>query len=107
MVFDDQGNVVLALAQRRHGDREHVQAKQEVTAEASLPYRLVEVAVGGGDHACVGLQRLGASHSLELALLQHTEECDLKRRRQLADLVEEDCPSAGERSAPYAAPRPP
>ena len=43
IVFGDQGDVVLALAQRRHGDREHVQAKQEVAAEASLPHRLVEV----------------------------------------------------------------
>ena len=31
-----------------------------------------------------------AAHALELALLQHAQEGDLDRRRQLADLVEED-----------------
>ena len=44
-----------------------------------------------------------AAHALELALLQHAQEGDLDRRRQLADLVEEDRAAGGQLEAALAA----
>ena len=48
----------LALAQRRHHDREDVQAEEEIGAEAPGGDLLLEVAVGRRDHAHVDLARL-------------------------------------------------
>src|SRR5262245_63513149 len=56
----EQRDVLAALAQRGHLDRDHVQAVEEVLAEAPLADRELEVLVGGGDDAHVdrdGLRR--------------------------------------------------
>jgi len=45
--------------------------------------------VRGGEHADVDRDRLGRAHRLDLALLDRAKELGLQRRRQLADLVEE------------------
>ena len=63
---------------------------KQVGAELPLTHRLLQVPVGGRDHARVRAQRLVAADALELALLEHAQECDLDGRRQLAHLVEED-----------------
>ena len=64
--------------------------KKQVRAEPPLADRFLQVPVGGRHHASVRPQRLAAAHALELALLEHAQEGDLDRRRQLAHLVEED-----------------
>jgi hypothetical protein len=46
-------------------------------------------AVGRGDHPHVDLDGLVAADALELALLEEAEQLDLGRRREIADLVEE------------------
>ena len=48
-----------------------------------------EVAVGGGDHAHVHLDRVRVADALELALLQHAQQLHLQRRAHRADFVEE------------------
>ena len=50
---------------------------------------VVEVAVGRGDHAEIDLDGARAADRHDLALLQHAEQCGLRARRQVADLVEE------------------
>ena len=68
--------------------------------------RVVEVAVGRGDDAHVDVQRLVAADALERALLQEAQELHLRRRRDLADLVEEErAPGRPARSGPRAARR--
>ena len=59
-----------------------------------------EIAVGGGDHADVGLQRARAAEALELALLQHAQELRLHGRAHLADLVEEQDAAGGQLDLP-------
>ena len=44
-----------------------------------------------------------AAHALELALLQHAQERDLDRRRQVSHLVEEDRAAGGQLEAALAA----
>ena len=52
------GDVVAALAQRRQADGDHVQAVVEVLAEAAGADLVLQVPVGGGEHADVdGLAR--------------------------------------------------
>src|SRR5450756_2754588 len=64
------GNVLDALAQRRHRNRKHVQAVEQVLAEASGFHVGDQVAVGGGDDAHVDLYILACADRLDLAFLQ-------------------------------------
>ena len=99
-VVGQQQDVGLALAQRRHEDREHVQPVVEILAELAGGDRLLQILVGGGDQADVGADRLGAAQPLELALLQHAQQLDLRREVQLADLVQEQRAAVGQLEAP-------
>ena len=51
----------------------------------------------------VGLDRLGAAEPLELALLQHAQQLDLRRQVDVADLVEEQRAALGQLEAPLLA----
>jgi len=95
-VVGQQRNVGAPLAQRGHEDLEHVQPVIEVLAEAARLHGQLEVLVGGGDHPHVDLHGLDSAQSLELALLQHAQQLDLGRRRQLADLVQEQRAAVGQ-----------
>ncbi len=107
-VADQRGNVALALAQRRQRHRHHVEPVVEVLAEAPGLHLGGQVAVGGRHQAHVDLQRLGAAHALELAVLQHPQQLDLQRGGDLADLVEEaGCRRRPARSGPRGGPAAP
>ena len=82
-------HVVDAVAQRRHPDRDDVDPVVEVLAEPPFLDRLLEVDVGRGDQAELGLDRLGAADPLDLALLDRAQQLGLQVEPQVADLVEE------------------
>ena len=84
------GEVVAPLAQRRHRQRDDVEAEVEILAERALAMACLEIAVGGGDHADVDLDAAPRADALDDLLLQHAQQLGLQRRRQLADLVEKD-----------------
>ena len=71
-------------------DRDHVQAVEEVLAEAARRDLGGEVLVRGRDHAHVDLHDPIAADGPHLAILQHAQELHLERRAHLGDLVEED-----------------
>ena len=98
-VVGQEQDVGLPLAQRRHEDREHVQPVVEVLAELARRNGLLEVLVGGGHQPDVGADRLGAAQALELPLLQHAQQLDLRRQIQLADLVEKQRAALGQLEA--------
>ncbi len=98
-----QRDVRGALAQRRHVDREDVQAEEEVAAESPLPNGLLEISVRRSDDARVGAQGLRAPHPLELPLLKHAQQGDLYRRREIPDLVQKDRAPARQLETPPAA----
>ena len=98
----EQADVVAALAQRRHLDGKNVEPVIEILAEFAFPRRLLEIAIGGGDHANVDFLRPRAAHGLKLPFLQHAQQLDLEVDGQLADLVEKDRATVGERKATFA-----
>src|SRR5690606_10478825 len=69
-----------------------VQAIEEVLAEAARVDFLLQVAIGGGNHAHVHLDGLATADALELLFLQDAQQLHLKLRTDLANLVEEDRP---------------
>ena len=58
-----------------------------------------QVAVGRGDHPHVHANRLGAAQPRDLVLLQDAQQLDLRGRRQIADLVQEQRPAVGQLEA--------
>ena len=84
------GMSVGAIAQRRHAQRHHIQSMVEVFAKRAAPGLRRQIAIGGRDQPDVQLVSARAAHALELALLQHAQQLGLQRRREFADLVEED-----------------
>jgi hypothetical protein len=80
-MLGEQQDVLPALAQRGQADGEHGEAIVEVVAEPALGHRRVEVAVGGGDEADVGLEGRRAAHPFVLPFLEHTEELALHGQR--------------------------
>ena len=88
-VVGQQQEVGLPIAQRRHEDREHVQPVVQVLAERAVRERLLHVLVRRRDEPDVHLDGFGPAHALELALLQHAQELDLRGQVDVADLVKE------------------
>jgi len=58
-------------------------------------HRRLQINVGGGDDAHIGLARLFVAEALELALLQHAQQLGLCRQRQFADFVEKQRAALG------------
>ena len=79
-VRDQPRDVRAPLAERRHLDRDHVQAIEQVLAEPPGRHLGLHVAMGRRDHPHVDGDGLLAAHPLELPLLQHPQQLDLHRR---------------------------
>src|SRR5262245_26587735 len=98
-VLDEQGNVFRAFAQGGQLQRKDVQSVEEVCSELAPRDGLFQISIGRGDHSDVGADRTAASHALELAFLQDSQQRDLGLRRKLADFVQKDAPSVCELEA--------
>ena len=90
-----QHHVVLAFAQRRHAQAQHVEAVVEIFAEAALLHRFFQIHVGGGKHAYIQLDQLAAAHALQRAFLQEAQQAGLCVQRQIAHFVEKDGATRG------------
>ena len=94
-MLDQRRDVLGALPQRRHREREDDDAVVEILAERALAHQCVEVAVGGRDDAHVDGDRAIAADPLDLALLEHAQQLGLHGGRHVADLVEEERAALG------------
>ena len=79
----------MALPQRRHFDPDHRQPVPKILAELAFLHQFVEVAVGGRHDPHVDLLRSRRADRTNLALLQKTQQLQLKALVYLADLIEE------------------
>ena len=89
-------DVLAAFAQRRNVQRQHVQAIEQVFAEAPLGDFFAQIAVGGGDDAHVQLDVATPAQAFHPAFLQHAQQLGLQAERQLADLVEQQGAAVGQ-----------
>src|SRR5262249_39668234 len=76
-VLHEQGNVLAAFAQGGQLQRKDVQSIEEVRSELASGDSLFQISIGRSDHSHVGADRPAASHALELALLQDSQQRDL------------------------------
>ena len=80
-----------ALAERRDVQPDDVETVEEVFAEPPLRDEGLEVCIGSGDDADVGLLRLRLADRVHLARLEESEQLGLDVRSGFADFVEEQC----------------
>src|SRR5262249_37565758 len=78
-----------ALAQRWNDNQDAVETKEQVTPESSRPHLGFEIAVGGRNEPDVDRTRLQTADAPDLLFFDHSQQLDLNRSRQLANLVEE------------------
>src|SRR5229473_3503130 len=88
-VFDQQRDVRSSFSKRRYLDREDVQPIKQITAERASADGGLQVTIGGCNYPNVSADSTTAADTLELMLLQNTQECDLSLRWKLSDFVEE------------------
>ncbi len=87
---DEKRNVLAPLAQGRQVDRHDVEPVEEIVAEFALAHHRLEVLVRRGDHAHIDLDVLVAADPLDGLLAQRAQKFHLRRRVDLADLIEEN-----------------
>src|SRR5262245_58940080 len=68
-VTREKGNVLVALAKRRHCNGKYIETIKKVGAERLLPDMPVEIAIGRGNDANVHLNRSRSSKALEFLFL--------------------------------------
>ena len=98
-VAHQHGDVLPALAQRRHVEADHVEAIEEILAEPARGHELIEIGVGGSDDADVEVFG-GAGGGEDLAGFQEAEELGLRVEAERADLVEEERAAGGNPQLP-------
>ena len=89
-VVHEQRNVLAAVAQRRHDNRDDVQSIEQILAELSFGNLGLERLVRRGDHAHVDRDRLRAANAIDDAIFEHAQHLCLRARAHVADLVEKE-----------------
>ncbi len=74
----EEPDIGSTVTKGRHLDGHHVQPIEEVGSKPPVVYGLLEVPIGGSDHAHVDVYGLAASDGLELLLLEDAQQLDLR-----------------------------
>ncbi len=101
-VFDERRDVFPALAQRREGDGDEVDAVEEVFAECAFGYHGREVGVGGAHDTDVDVSRAAVAEHFETVFLKHAEQFHLGVHVEFAYFVEKYGAFVGEGEPPFA-----
>lgn len=88
-VANQPRDILAAITQSRQMQGKYPEAVEQVTAKFFFFDRLYQIAIGGGDQAHVHPDRLRASQSLELVVLQNAQQFGLQFQWNLTNLVEQ------------------
>ena len=91
-MVDQKRDVRTAFAQGRHVESEDVQAIVEILAEGVLTDGVFKIAVRGGEHPHVDEAGVFASHAGHFAVLEQTEQADLRFKGHLPDFIKKNGP---------------
>src|SRR5262250_3592084 len=81
-------DIGAAVAQRGHGNRQHVHSEKQVFAKPASSDCSGQIGVRDRDDPSVDSQCFGATETFKAALLQNAQELALSGRRKRRDLVE-------------------
>src|SRR5688572_15085309 len=91
----EDGNILHALAQRGHGEGDHVEPVKKVLAEKPACNLLLELLVGGCNHAYVYCVRMVRANRFHPLFFEHAKYFGLRAQAHVANFVEEQCASVG------------
>src|SRR5260370_33049868 len=94
-MLGQDGDVLFAVAQRRHEEGNYVQPIEEVLPEGAARDLLFEILVCGGEHANVDAQSLAGADRFEALLFQDAQHFRLRAQAHVADFVEEERAAVG------------
>src|SRR5689334_16811964 len=89
-MFDEQRNILAALAKRRKLEGDDVQAMIKVLTETALTHQAEQIDIGGRDDAYVHLDCFGAAKAHEFAFLNNAQQLGLSFQTDSGYLVEEN-----------------
>ena len=97
---------IQTFPERRNLHTQHIEAMEEIVAEAPFAAQCRQVLLSGADHAHIEEGFLIAADAPETAVLQKAQQLDLHARTHLADLIQEDGAAAGQLQQAQLALRP-
>lgn len=101
-MLHEQGDVLLAFAQRWQMQVDEVDAIEEVFAEGLVVDHLTKVGIGGAHHTHVSPFGHAVTQHFVGLVLEHTQEFHLACQFQLTNLIQEDGASLCQCETPCA-----
>src|ERR1700722_2648532 len=95
-VIDQEWDILPTFPQGRYFYKEGLQAIVEILTKCARSDRGFKVAIRGCDHAHVGSNRCRAARALKDLIVQDAEQSGLCLESELANFVQEDCPTLGD-----------
>src|SRR5579863_2397040 len=92
-VIDQRRDVLAAVAQRRQFDAKDVEPVKKVRTELTFLDQFLQILISSGDAAEVHLDNLIAAHASDFAFLQYPQQIGLCLQGDVADFIEEYCPT--------------
>src|SRR5690348_11051380 len=89
-VCDQRRDIAWSLAQRRYGNRNDVETKQQIVAERTVGDGVREIFVRRRDDADVDAYCLAAAHALDLTRFDGAQQLGLRFGAQVRDFIEEE-----------------
>src|ERR1043165_3927329 len=95
-VVNQNRNVFATFAQRRHVDREHVDAVIKVVAETTVSHHRAQVTIRRRNHTHVNAKLVRATDATNLSFLERAQELRLNANVQFRELVEKQRAAIGD-----------
>ena len=92
-MLGQHGHVLGTLAQRGQTQPDHIQAVEQVFTEHPILDPLLQVLVGGSNHADIAFDRRMATNPVELPIRQHAQQPGLQIEGHVTDFVQEQGPA--------------
>ena len=87
-ILRERANIFAALAQRRDGNHQNIEAKKKIFAKTAGGYGALQIRIGESDQTRVHAQGFGAAETLESALFEHAQKLGLNPRRERGHFIE-------------------
>src|SRR6266404_6753106 len=92
-------NIRFSFAERGQRNRKNIQAIIQILPEFTVTDHLPQVLIGRRDDTNIDARGTGAAYSLELALLENTEQLGLKLHWHVSDFIQKQCAAVRQRKS--------
>ena len=87
-MFGEFRDIFDAVAQGRQLEPNHVETMKQVFPENALADPTFQILMGGRDHPHINVDRMVATHAVEITFRKHPQQPGLEFGRHIADFIE-------------------